>query len=389
MPLDAATLMLVSGLVTVVCGVSFVVNTAYLRSDGPGRIWSVAYIAAVMSAVSYNLHMHGPDGWWPMVVGHVTIVIAVGALWSGLRLDNRRSSLLWVVLLVAGFVLAATLLHGPGEREWTAAAELPASVALLSGLGCAEAARGALRRNLNGRILACAFGAVAIFGLVRTVLFVVANDLVVASFGEGVTALLNMSFVIAATIAVSVLRAEQGGRSAVGDQTTGIHSAAGVLSPSAFAQAGTDHLDRACKRGVGLALIGAEIDNLPAINAAFGRRAGDDAINEFARTLRFALPVMSLIGHRDSGRFVVLARATSPSEALVLTGRIRTAMVQNPLSRLSSIRLTASFGIADSFDHGHDFEALCAAADAALGTVQKSGGNDALVAPAPVVPAPE
>ena len=383
MPLDAATLVTVSGLVSVICGVSFMVNTAFLRSDGPGRIWSMAYIAAIMSAVSYGLHMQGPDGWWAVVVGHVTLTIAVGGLWSGLRLYNGRGSRLWIVLLVAGCVLAASLLHGPAEREWTATAELSAAIGLLSGLGCVEATRGALRRNLNGRILAFAFGAVAVFSIGRAVAFLVQTDAFIASFNQGITALVNISFVIAATIAVSVLRAEQGGRTAVGDRAVGIHSAEGALSSAAFAQAGTDHLDRATERGVGLAVIGAEIDNLPAINAAFGRRAGDEAINEFTRTLRAALPVMSLIGHRDSGRFLVLARAASPTEALALTGRIRTAMVQNPLSRLSSIRLTASFGIADTFDHGHDFQTLCAAADAALRVVQEAGGNDAAVAPAP------
>jgi len=337
MQLDAATLVVLSGLVSVICGVSFVVNTVYLRSDGPGRLWSMAYIAAIMSAVSYAVHMYGPDAWWAVVVGHVMLAMAVGGLWSGLRLYNGRGSLLWVALLVAGTVAASTLLHGPGEHEATAMFEVAAAVALLSGLGCVEATRGALRRNLNGRILAFALGGVALFSLARAVLFMVANDL--------------------------------------------LHAA--------FAQAGIDHLDRARERGAGLAMIGAEIDNLPAINAAFGRDAGDEAISEFARTLRAALPVMSLIGHRDAGRFLILVRATSPGEAVAVAGRIRTAMVQKKLPRLSSIRLTASFGIADTLDHGHDLLTLRAAADAALGAVQKAGGNDALLAPAPASPVAE
>ncbi|KFF59311.1 hypothetical protein JF66_12205, partial [Cryobacterium sp. MLB-32] len=381
MLLDGATLVLVSGLVTVICGISVIANTAFLRSDDAGRVWSIAYISAVMSAVSYSerVLMRGTETWWTLVVGHFLLVVAIGALWSGLRLHNGRRSLLWVVLLVAGAVALAAMLRGTGEHELTATLELSLAAALLSGLGCVEATRAPLQRNLNARILAVAFGVLAFFGLLRVVVFLFYPNLFVMSFNRGFASLVALSFVIVATITISVLRAEQGGRTAVGDRNLGIHSAAGALTLTAFAQASIDHLDRAREREVGLVLVRAEIDNLPAINAAFGRRAGDEAISEFTRMLRAALPVMSLIGHSDSGRFLILGRAASRTDALALTERIRTAMVQNPLSKLSSIRLTASFGIADTFDHGHDFDALRAAADAALAVVRERGGNDAVV----------
>jgi diguanylate cyclase (GGDEF)-like protein len=169
------------------------------------------------------------------------------------------------------------------------------------------------------------------------------------------------------------------GSNAVGDITVGIHSAAGVLSGSSFQQAATEHLERAEHAELGLAVIGADIDNLPEINTAFGRTAGDEAIARFAETLRGSAPLMSLIGHPAAGRFLVLAAAASATEASGITERMQNALVDGPLGESYQIRLTASFGIADTFDHGYDLDALSAAAGRAIDIVKRQGGNDIAV----------
>jgi len=195
-------------------------------------------------------------------------------------------------------------------------------------------------------------------------------------FNDANFALLSLCLIVLATVAVSVLRAEQGSSHAVGDQTDGIHSVVGVLSASAFTQAATDHLDRAHRAGVALVLIGADIDNLPQINVAFGRSAGDEAIARFAIQLRACAPVLSVVGHRSSGRFFMLAAVDSMREARAIVEALQAALVDEPLKEASHIRLTASFGIAGTRDYGYSLTALSGAVSTAVATLQVRGGND-------------
>ncbi|TFC24415.1 diguanylate cyclase [Cryobacterium sp. TMT1-3] len=387
MHLDTLTLLLLNGVVVALCGVSFVLNTAFNRNDAVGRIWSMAFIAAMTVTVAHGASVTGQFIWWAIVVANVALTIAVGAVWLGLRRYNRRRRGSWVIATISVAVLAATLLHGESAGRWAGAAEMWIGLAVMLALGALEAVRGRLRRNLSGRILAVALWVAALTALVRAIVFTVdgvTGEMFLTYFNTANMAALGLCLVVVVTIAASVLRAEQGTTSAVGDLTDGIHSAAGVLSAAAFVQAATDHLDRAHTARVGLALIGADIDNLPEINTAFGRVAGDEAIARFAAKLRESAPVLSIIGHRASGRFLVLAAADSAAEARALAERIQTALVEEPMTEASLIRLTASFGIADTFDHGYSLTALGDAVNTAIGTVTVRGGNDIAVQLAPL-----
>jgi len=381
--IDLGTLMLLSVLVICICAVLFVANTAFVRGDPSGRMWSLAFVSVLISGVAYGIPGLGGSGWW-VAVGHSGLVVAIGGFWSGMRLHNERSSLFWIVGVGASVVALTTVLFDIVGVAATGLMPRALAVAVLAGLGCWESTRGRLGRNVNGRLLAVGCGTVSAFALLRAVVLLVKGEngpVFSQDVTGGITAFVALTFVIIVTVCVSVLRAEQRGATTVSERTCGSHTAAGALA--SFTQSGVDHVDRAFRHEVGLALIGAEVDNLPAINAAFGRAAGDEAIDQFAETLRAVMPVMSLIWHRESGRFLVLARAASPKHAELLVGRIQTALVQNPLAQLSSIRLTASFGIADTYSHGHDLVALQAAVDGAVRVVQAGGGNGVSVAAPP------
>jgi len=262
---------------------------------------------------------------------------------------------------------------------------------LMGAMGGVEALRGRMRRNVNGRIFAIVLFVVAIFYSGRAIAFFldgVDSATFVTYFSSGTTSILNMALIITACIAASILRAERVGSNAVGDIAVGIHSAAGVLSGASFRQAATDHLQRGERAALGLAVIGADIDNLPEINTAFGRVAGDEAIARFADTLRGSAPMMSLIGHPAAGRFFILAAVGSATEAMAIAERMQNALVDGPLGESFQVRLTASFGIADTFDHGFDLTALSEAAGRAIDVVKHRGGNDIEVATesAPTLP---
>ena len=383
MNLDTLTLLVMNGVIVALCGMSFILNTAFHRTDSVGRIWSLGFIAAMVVTIAHDASATGQLIWWAIVVANVSLTIAVGSLWAGLRRYNRRSrGCLWVVGAISVLVLSATLLHGESAGRWAGAAELWIAVAVLCLLGALEAVRGRMRRNLSGQILAVALWVTAAAATARSIVFTVDGEtgaLFLTYFNTANATALSLCVVVLLTIAVSALRAQQMSGSAVGDLTDGIHSAAGVLSAAAFGQAATDHLSRARNAGVGLAVIGADIDNLPEINVAFGRVAGDEAIASFASKLRASAPVLSIIGHPASGRFLVLVGAGSAAEARAVAERMQATLVDEPLKEASLIRLTASFGIADTFDHGYALTALSIAVNTAIETVKERGGNDIAV----------
>ncbi|MFC5929210.1 diguanylate cyclase [Cryobacterium melibiosiphilum] len=389
MNLDTPTMFVVSAVVVTLCGVTFIVNAAFNRHDAAGRVWSLAFIAAMLVGVAYGLNMVAPEAWWGIALGNTSLAVCVGSIWSGVRLYNGRSSGSLISVGLVGFVAVTGLVYGPRGGEWAGVVELWIVLALLGALATREAIRGRLGRNLNGRMMAAVMAVTAIFSGARAIVFVIdgPDGVVFAQFfNAGVATMVNLSLVVVMSTAVAVLRAERAGVNAVGDVVDGIRSRAGVLSATVFAEEATDHLDRAAHARAGLVLIGADIDNLPEINTAFGRGAGDEAIERFAQTLRRNAPVMSVIGHHSAGRFLVLAWVASATEALTIAENLQSALVDDPLTEPSQIRLTASFALADTYDHGYDLIALNEAVCDGISTVKLSGGNLIAAADAPALP---
>ncbi|MDY7529147.1 MULTISPECIES: diguanylate cyclase [unclassified Cryobacterium] len=380
--MDSTTLFIVSALIVVLCGVSFILNTALNRNDAAGKLWSLAFIAGIAVAFGYGVAIIGASNWWGLVVGNVGLVVLSGAFWSGSRLYNSRESLLWTVGAAGAVVAIWTLVTAPGGDGWGASGVTWAAMAAFGALAGSEALRGRLGRNINGRILGLSLWILTVYTSARVVaLIVLGHDHPDFSrfFGTGSASIVNMSLIVVGSIAISILRAEKLGNNAVGDFTDGIHSAAGVMTSGAFVQAATDHIERADRWQLGLAVIGADIDNLPEINTAFGRAAGDAAIARFAQTLRYSAPVMALIGHPAAGSFLILVSVSSATEARSITERIQTALVDEPVTDSYRIRLTASFAIADTFDHGYELGVLTSAVTEAIRTLKRGGGNDITV----------
>ena len=380
--MDSTTIFIVSALIVVLCGVSFILNTALNRNDAAGKLWSLSFIAGIAVAFGYGVAIIGASNWWGLVVGNVGLVVLSGAFWSGSRLYNSRDSLLWTVGAAAAVVAIWTLITAPGGDAWGASVVTWVFMAAFGALGGSEALRGRLGRNINGRILGLSLWIVAIYTSARVVALVLLgheDPEFSRFFGTGSASIVNMSLIVLGSIAISILRAEKLGNNAVGDFTDGIHSAAGVMTSGAFVQAATDHIERADRWQLGLAVIGADIDNLPEINTAFGRAAGDAAIARFAQTLRNSAPVMALIGHPAAGSFLILVNVSSATEARSITERIQTALVDEPVTDSYRIRLTASFAIADTFDHGYELGVLTSAVTEAIRTLKRGGGNDIAV----------
>jgi len=378
MDLDSATLFTASSIVVALCGVAFIANAAFTRNDASGRIWSLGFIAAIVTGLSYGLLMVAPDAWWGLVIGNVCLGVAIAAMWSGTRLFNGRDPGFLVVLPILLVVAVISLIDAPGGGEWAGVVPLWLAMATFGVLSALEAMRGRLARNLNGRVIAVMMWVFVTFTLMRTASFLVegpTGPTFSVFFNSGMASLVHLCLIIVTSTAVSVLRAEMVGVNAVGDFTDGILSAAGVTAASAFHQAAVDHVDRARQSRAGLVLIGADIDSLPEINTAFGRAVGDEAIHRFAQTLRRHAPVMALIGHESAGRFLVLCAVSGASEAVTLTERLQSALVDDPPTEVGQVRLAASFSVASTFDHGYDISVLRGAVERGIVQVKQAGGN--------------
>jgi diguanylate cyclase (GGDEF)-like protein len=361
MVLDEMTLLIVSGVIIILCGLSFILNTSMNRNDGPGRIWSLAFLASILAAMSFAIYGADSSAWGALIAANASFTVALGSMWSGARVFNGGPARYWIVSGIAVIVALAVLVRGPDAGGWAGAFELYAAVSLFAVLGAGEAIRGRMRRNINGQVLVATSLVVSAYYAARAIVFLVdgpEGELFQGAFGTTPTTVINIVL-------------------------------AGVLSAKAFEQAAADHIERIGYHDGHLALIGVDADRLPELNTAFGRTAGDQAIAAFGESLRRSAPPLSVIGHCSAGHFLVLVCIASVAEGRAVAARIQMALVDDPLPGSQSVRLTASLGLADTFTHSSDLAGLTAAVNEAIADVQGAGGNDVRVAGALVQTRPE
>ncbi|MCU1481128.1 MAG: diguanylate cyclase [Subtercola sp.] len=378
MRLDLQTLLVFDGIVVVLCGFSFVLNTATRRNDLAGRLWSVSFIGAILSVICFGIWGGTTDASWILVIGNAAYSLVSGMIWSGCRAFNGRRPYIVVVALAAAAVAVASIVTAQSQGAWQGSLVLFPVIAVFSGLAGFEALRGRLLRNVNARILAGALWVIAIYYGLRTIAFALGGpqgELFVTYFGPEISTILVTAFVLLGTISLSILQVERAGASALGDLTIGTLSVVGLLSASAFAQQWQDWLERAAARSERLAMIAIDIDSLPEINTALGRTFGDGVILQVARVVRAVAPTGALLGHPGSGRFVIVMVVTNDYDAQKIAGRIRDALVDHPIDESQSLRATASFGVVSTDAFGYDMTVLSTALDELTQLTRAEGGN--------------
>lgn len=384
MQLDLTTLLIVSGLVTVVCGVSFIANTAMQRNDLVGRLWSVAFMMGMLTTLSYGLWGMRPESWWIVAIGNGAYVLAVGSVWSGARVFNDRPSIYWSVIFAALLVTLVSFLTGSFDNLWFGSCVLFLAIAFFAALGVVENFRARLRRNLNARMLAVILCVLSSFYVARSAALTVApaeDPLLQRVFGTTQSALVLIIFLLLGSISLSVLQAERSGSQALGDRTVGSFSAVGLLSAHAFTQQWQDWLDRAATRKEQLAMVAVDVDALPQMNVALGRDFGDSTIATVAQLLRKNAPTASLIGHPGAGRFVVVLAADKKNEAEDLARKLHSVLVDHPVDVSRGLRATVSCGVVHTDTHGYDLQVLSTALAEATVSARTAGGNRSVVAP--------
>lgn len=373
---DLQTLLLASGMVVAICGVSFIINTVFGRNDPPGRLWSAAFTAGILTTVAYAIWGSEPSAWWAIAIGNSSIVLAMGCVWSGARLFNSRPSRFPIV--VAGSLVAAlaAVIEGPEGGDWAGGATMLLGVAVFASLAGLESLSGRMRHNLNARVLAVLMFIVGSYYAARAVVFVLfspESQLFRDYFGTEVATFVTILFVIVASTSMSILRAE---RSAV-RETRALENGDwnGILPGRLFDTPAVDRIRRATLHGETTAFIGAEIDNLSDMNTAFGRSFGDEAIESFTSILHDHMPTTALLGLRANARFAAIVLVKDLEQAYALIEDVRAALVESPIDAASGLRLSVSWGVTMIKPGETDIAALAAEAHELAQKSRDAGGN--------------
>jgi diguanylate cyclase (GGDEF)-like protein len=374
MTFDPTTVAAVSGLIVVLCAMTFILNTTLRRNDHVGRIWSVAFVGGILETLAYTIESLQPTAWWATAVGNGAFVVAIGMLWSGHRAANARPSL-YGIPLAAGVVAAvAVLVRGPDGGPWAGAVEMFVLTGAAAGLGFVETLRGWLARSLNARIIGIGSLVMAIYYLVRAVLLLVlgsANHLFEVGFGPITATLINLSIIVIGTVSLSVLQTERFRRPGLAVPSDS--EADGLLGGEQFRSLAEVWLRRAVRDQSTLALVLVELANIDEINLAFGRGLGDNAIRLMGRLVVGDAPTAALVGRLNRHRFAVLFPMDDEDDARIVADRINGDALLSPLDDADRFRAAAYIGITSTRAAGSRYEDLIDTAEAVLELAVDSG----------------
>jgi diguanylate cyclase (GGDEF)-like protein len=145
----------------------------------------------------------------------------------------------------------------------------------------------------------------------------------------------------------------------------------GLPDARAFHALLESELARARRHGVPLGLALVDLDHFAAVNARFGRPAGDGVLAEAALVLRLALRESDVLARVGADQFAVLLPETDLGPAHRCGERLRHALEEHRFARVGHI--SASIGVTASPRGGLEGVELLASGDQALGLAKKAG----------------
>lgn len=377
MTLDQQTLSIASGLVVLTAGTIFVLETLVKRDSTTSRLWSLAYLAGILTALSYGLWSTVPAAWWTVAVGNGAFVVSAGAIWSGCRSFNGRRSLIWVVMAFGVLTAATAVIAGPDGGDWAGAYPWLLGVGVFSVLGVAETFTGSMRNDSNARGLSMVLIIEAALFLTRFMVLAVwgAEHVAFQTYlGTATTSIVTIILMIVAAVTMSVMRADASPPVRIGASAQ-LFSRRGLLRGESFEQSLSDRLARSAERGEDVALIHLRLDDLEEIAIAFGRSAADRVVGESMATVRRVAPASALIGEAGTGHVQVAVSVGSQGEELGAATALRVAVLNLDLPEVPGVKVTASIGVAATERQGYDLGALSCAARTACDEAASEGGN--------------
>jgi GGDEF domain-containing protein len=372
MGFDMFSISLCTALVVVVAGVQFVLDTVLRRDTGAGRIWSLAFIAAILTTVTYLAWVASGEAGIAIAIGNAAFVVGTGCLWVGSRSYNGRALAVsaWIVAGAAIATFLAALLAGPDGGDWAGALVMFVSLAVLAALGSIESRRSGMGRSGSTIPLTLVLGVQAVFYVARSIVFVVVgpeDEFFVTWFGSVTTSFLTMILTIVAVVSMSVLRAGQSRLRGRGDSTTLLMDANGLYDDESFETLFSDLTRRAAAFSERIAVIAVRLDDLPQIATAFGSVEAQDIARAWHVGARRYAPTSAIVGHAGTTSVVVALQPSSIGDARRVASRIHRRLLDDFGTIGTSVVPVLGVGIAVSDIAGYDSDALLVAAnDAAI-----------------------
>lgn len=344
--------------------VVFVVTAVLQRSGRSSRILTSSQFIVTATLLLYaSWTQLDRDGARLIeLVAMTGLLAAVATAWSGIRSFHGKPPRLLAILLAAGLVMAAA-----GADTTMDVGIAPAT--LIAGLLAAgfaahslyEFQLGSWSQHPYGRVLQVFLGLLVLAGLALA-LTSWQNDHPVMWSVLGVTALqicMAMCFVV-------LLREKVRSWGHTAAEASNPLADLDVLAPASFRFAAQGRLGRLGLVGGHACMILVSVEDLAALNSAFGRAAGDQAVRKLGETIRTQLPPWAPIGHLGAGNFATLAPAASPQTAHEIVTNIEEALLTSRNTTVAGIRIGAVYGIADTFSSSGDYAALLERAIASM-----------------------
>lgn len=370
MILDPITQAIMTAVVVMVAGVIFISETLLRREERAGQVWALAYLAAMLTTLAYLGWAATPDMWWAIAVGNMTFVAATGFMWLGCLSFNDRLHPLSSGLVIAASLTAflTVIVEGPSGGAWAGGGVMFLGIAVFAAAGAVETLRGALRANLNARVLTVVLVVQALYYLLRTVaIFLLGgnSETFVRWFGTEATSYFTVALTITALVTTSVLRADRARLRGHSDSSTVMYSREQVLYAGSFARLFADRVQRAQARRDPVVVIAIALEDLDVIATAFGESTVIEVVDSWAAGVRRHSPASALIGEDGLGRLLVVTEDTGVNDAKERALRIFNGLLDDAGMGVSVVRPAIGIGIALSSTAGYDVEALLEGARAA------------------------
>lgn len=378
MVLDLTTLLVVSAAVVVLISALFI-SEAWVRRGSPvDRLWSLAFIAVIATALATLVSWLSPQIWWSSALANGSTVLAVWTMWSGVRAYDGRRALLEVSASVATLVALAAFLHGPDAGTWAGGGAMLTAVALGGALIAVAVLRGPMREYRSAITLVTMAVLLSAYYLCRLVGYLVlgpGSPGFRLYFGTELSTLVLSLLVTGTAFAMVALRSAQAADRRLAEQA--FDPVTGARMPASFQHRAGELLAEAETRNHGMCLVVLVPEGLEAIEVAFGRRTAERALAACGETAGLLTGSRSVLGsqNRLGPGFEVLV-PEGPDVATRCAERLAEELVDAPIEVPGSrLRLTLSSGVACVQQHGYDLRALRAAADQAVRAALAEGGD--------------
>jgi diguanylate cyclase (GGDEF)-like protein len=137
-----------------------------------------------------------------------------------------------------------------------------------------------------------------------------------------------------------------------------------------------DEIDRASRFGQPLSLVLFDLDHFKQVNDCCGHAAGDDALRFIAQVARETVRDVDTLARYGGEEFVLLLPNTDAGGAKVIAERLRRRIADAEIPcGAQTLRLSASFGVAELAGDVRDGEELLRRADEALYEAKRRGRN--------------